>query len=161
MTNSQTLAYRLRKLILISGIIFTIAGILWAILPFFNESLEGKIDFDFFGLMGTVLIVNPVAADSELFYGINVAVVFGVLLLAQWAFLRPGKGWTKRMLTVSKPMKTSIFAAGLMATLLTTGLIALLLELPNWWQPQSAQIPRVPGWRTSRACHMLQVILEE
>ena len=135
MTNSQTLAYRLRKLILILGILFTIAGIIWAILPFFNDFFDEKFDFDFFGLMGTVLIVNPVVYDSELLYGINVAIVFGLFLLAQWAFLRPGKGWTKRMLTIGKPMKTSIFAAGLMASLLTTGFIALLLELPNWWQP--------------------------
>jgi hypothetical protein len=38
------------------------------------------------------------------------------------------------MLTEGRPLKTSIFAAGVMAMLLTTGAIALLLELPNWWQ---------------------------
>ncbi|HEG42507.1 MAG TPA: hypothetical protein ENH94_00510 [Phycisphaerales bacterium] len=134
MTNSQTLAYRLRKLILISGIVFTIAGIIWAVLPFFNEFFKEKFDFEFVGLVSTVLVINPVVGDSELLYGINLLVILGLLLLGQWAFLRPGKGWTKRMLTVGKPLRSSVIAAGVVAMLLTTGLIALLLELPNWWQ---------------------------
>ena len=129
MTKSQKTAYRLRHIILVFGILFTIAGIIWAILPLFLSGIE-----NFAGLFGTVLILNPIAQDSEIFYGISVAVVMGVVLLAQWAFLRPGKGWTIRMATVGRPLKTSIFAAGLMATLLTTGFIALLLELPNWWE---------------------------
>lgn len=129
MTKNQQTAYRLRHIILVAGILFTTAGIIWTLLPFFF-SLE-----DFAGLFGTVLIFNPLAAESGLIYGINVVVVLGIILLAQWAFLRPGKGWTVRMSTVGRPLKTSIFAASLMAMLLTTGLIALLLELPDWWQP--------------------------
>jgi len=134
MTNSQTLAYRLRKLILISGIVFTIAGIIWAILPFFNEFFDEKIEFEFAGLVSTVLVINPIIGDSELLYGINLLVILGLLLLGQWAFLRPGKGWTKQILTVGRPLKSSVIAAGAAAMLLTTGLIALLLELPDWWQ---------------------------
>ena len=129
MTKAQTIACRLRHIILVVGILFTIAGIIWAILPLLLSSAE-----DFAGLLGTVLIINILASDSELAYGINVVIVVGLLLLAQWAFLRPGKGWTIRMVTVGRPLKTSIFAAGVIAMLLTVGFVALLLELPNWWE---------------------------
>jgi hypothetical protein len=129
MTKAQNIACRLRHIILVVGILFTIAGIIWAILPLLLSNAE-----DFAGLFGTVLILNQLATDSELAYGINVAIVIGLLLLAQWAFLRPGKGWTIRMVTVGRPLKTSIFAAGVIAMLLTVGFVALLLELPNWWE---------------------------
>ena len=128
MTKAQKKASRLRYVILIVGILFTIAGITWAILPFIFD-LENCA-----GLFGTVLIINQLASDSELAYGINVAIVLGLVLLAQWAFLRPGKGWTVRMSTVGRPLKTSVISAGVIAMLLTVGFIALLLELPNWWE---------------------------
>ena len=130
MTSARSIAYRLRLLILILGIICTIAGIGWTVMVFFNDCF----DFDFYGLFGTPLILNPAMGESELGYGINVVIVLGLFLLAQWAFLRPGKGWTVRMTTVGRPLKTSIFAAGLMATLLTTGFITFLFEFPNWWE---------------------------
>jgi len=129
MTRAQQTARRLRQIILVAGILFTIAGVIWAFLPVILSDAE-----DFAGLLGTVLIFNNLASDSELAYGINVVIVLGLLLLAQWAFLRPGKGWTIRMATVGRPLKTSIFAAGLIAMLLTVGFVALLLELPNWWE---------------------------
>ncbi len=129
MTKAQTIAYRFRHIILVAGILFTIAGIIWAILPLL-------FSFDnFAGLFGTVLIIQKLSsAASKLAYGINFVIVVGLVLLAQWAFLRPGKGWTIRMATVGRPLKTSIFAAGVIAMLLTVGFVALLLELPNWWE---------------------------
>lgn len=39
------------------------------------------------------------------------------------------------MTTVGRPLRSSVIAAGMIAMLLTTGLIALLLELLNWWEP--------------------------
>jgi len=129
MTKAQTIAYRFRQIILVVGILFTIAGIIWAILPLLLSNAS-----DFAGLLGTVLIINKLAGESELAYGINFVIVVGLVLLAQWAFLRPGKGWTIRMATVGRPLKTSIFAAGVIAMLLTVGFVALLLELPNWWE---------------------------
>ncbi|MBN2594872.1 MAG: hypothetical protein JXA81_15305 [Sedimentisphaerales bacterium] len=128
MTKAQKTAYRLRHIILVAGILFTVAGIVWAILPLFFDA------DDFAGLIGTVLILNKLAGDSRLAYGINVVIVLGLVLLAQWAFLRPGKGWTVRIDTVGRPLKTSVFAAGVIAMLLTVGFVALLLELPNLWE---------------------------
>jgi hypothetical protein len=50
MIRAQKTAYRLRHVILIAGILFTIAGIVWAILPLLFDA------DDFAGLLGTVLI---------------------------------------------------------------------------------------------------------
>lgn len=136
MTSSQGKAYQFRRFILIMGILFTTAGIIWLILPFFNEMFDRQDGEGFFGLMGTVLGLYQVMGNSgELGYLANLIVVVGLLLLAQWSFLRPGKNWKVRMLGEGRPLKTSIFAAALMAMLLTTGLITLIMEIPNWWQP--------------------------
>jgi hypothetical protein len=151
MTKAQEKAYRLRHIILILGILFTIAGIVWAFLPFWSG-----VD-DFAGLFGTVLIINPLAQDSELFYCINVIFVFGIILLAQWAFLRPNRGWTIQTATVGKPLKTSVFAAALMATLLTTGFITFLLELPDWWEPILGNDD--DGWNNISSIIILTVML--
>ncbi|MCK5603500.1 hypothetical protein KAR91_16565, partial [Candidatus Pacearchaeota archaeon] len=129
MTRFQGIGCWVRHFIFVFGVLFTVAGVIWAILPYFS-GIE-----DCAGLFGSVLILNAFAVDSEVFYGINLALVLGLVLLAQWAFLRPGKGFTVRMATVGRPLKSSVFAAALMATLLTTGLVALLLELPDWWGP--------------------------
>lgn len=134
MTSAQSVGYRLRRVILVVGVVFTIAGIVWCVLPFFNEFFEDYIEFEFAGLIGTVLAVNPLVANNELGYGINFVVVVGLLLVSQWMFLRPGKGWTVRMASEGRPLKTSVIAAGVIAMLLTTGLVACLLELPNWWE---------------------------
>jgi hypothetical protein len=115
----------LRHIILVVGILFTITGITWAVLPL---SFDAQ---DFAGLWGTVLVIND---NSILIYGINVVIVLGLLLLAQWAFLRPGKGWTVRMATKGRPLNSSIISAGVIAMLLTVGFIALLLEFLNWWE---------------------------
>lgn len=134
MTSAQSVGYRLRRVILIVGVVFTMAGIVWCLLPFFNDFFEDYIEFDFAGLIGTVLVVNPLVADSDLGYGINFVVVVGLLLVSQWMFLRPGKGWSVRMVSEGRPLKSSVIAAGVMAMLLTVGLVACLLELPNWWE---------------------------
>jgi len=137
MTTAQSRAYRFRCLILIVGILFTLCGLTWCILPFFNNFLKEYFDMElgFMGLLGTPLIYHPIAGDDEFLYGINLFLVVGLLLLLQWAFLRPSKGWTIQLATEGRPLKSSIIAAGVMSMLLTTGLIALLLELPNWWEP--------------------------
>ena len=131
MTKAKNLAYRLRLLILIFGVGLTLCGLTWAILPFLNDTF----DIDMFGLMGTVLAPSPIVGDSELAYGINLIFVLGLFLLLQWAFLRPCKGWTLRLAGEGRPLKSALIAAAVIAMLLTTGFIALILELANWWQP--------------------------
>ncbi len=136
MTAAQDFAYRFRRWILVVGVVFSVAGGIWAILPFFSDMFGGEgNDNSFSGLLATPLAFHQFAWKSELCYLLDLVVVAGLLLLAQWAFLRPGKDWKVRMLTEGRPLKTSIFAAAMMAMLLTTGAIALLLELPDWWEP--------------------------
>ena len=135
MTKAKATAYRLRWLILIAGIIYTLLGLAC----FFNDTsfVEALFGDDgstaAYGLMYTPLTPGGLVELDEWGYGVNVAIVLGVLLLAQWAFLRPGRGWTVRVTTVGRPLKSAVIAAALMAMLLTIGAIALLLELPDWW----------------------------
>ncbi len=141
MTKAKATAYRLRWLILIAGIIYTLLGLAWLILPFFNDTsfvnalFGGSEGAGAAGLMYTPLTPGRLLVTEEWGYGVNVALVLGLLLLAQWAFLRPGGGWTVRVTAVGRPLKSAVIAAALMAMLLTIGAIALLLELPNWWAP--------------------------
>ena len=138
MTKARLTAYRLRRLILIAGVVYVLGGLTWLILPYFNDTsivkaLFGDDEGDgAYGLMGTPLTLG---GGEEFGYGVNLVIVLGLLLLAQWAFLRPGRGWTMRVTTVGRPLKSAVIAAALMATLLTIGMTALLLELPNWWEP--------------------------
>ena len=62
---------------------------------------------------------------------VNLAFVLGLLLLTYWAFLRPGRVWTIRVTTATCPMRSTVIVAGGIAAMLTTGLIALVLELLN------------------------------
>lgn len=53
------------------------------------------------------------------------------------------------MTHAGRPLKTAVFSAALMATLLTTGATALLLEIPDWWAPLMGGTGRKPfanGW---------------
>jgi len=135
MTLAKKTAYRFRCFILIVGVLFVTAGVAWVILPLFNEFFDGHFGFQFFGLMGTVLAPFKAVSDSMPGYIANTIIFFGLLLLSQWAFLRPSKGLTIRLATEGRPLKSSVIAAGIAAMLLTVGLIALLIEIPNWYEP--------------------------
>jgi hypothetical protein len=130
MTSAQEKAYRFRRLILVVGIVFTLAGLTWAMLPVFFD----MDDTNLMGLLGTVLICHPIGSDSRLGYAVNTIIVIGLVFLLQWAFLRPGKNFKVRLLDKGRPLRSSVLAASIMAMLLTVGLISLLLEFPNWWQ---------------------------
>ncbi len=128
MTRWQDRAFRLRRLILVVGIFYTVAALGWMSTPYWGEA-------GFAGLFGTPLTPGELWELEQLGYGINLVLVLGLGLLGQWAFLRPGKGFTVRLATQGRPLKSAVIAAAVMAMLLTAGLISLLMELPNWWQP--------------------------
>ena len=128
MTSAQEKAYKLRHLILVVGMGFTLAGLVWIFLPILYGP---KVSC---GIIGTVLVPYIVFRSGEMAYLVNAIVVIGIVFLLQWLFLRPGKNFKIRLLNEGRPLKTSVFAAGVMAMFLTTGMISLLLEFPNWWE---------------------------
>ncbi len=140
MTKNQSRAYRLRWLILIAGVLYTAVALASMILPFFQDY--------FVGLWGTPLapmwLLDDAPWESWALW-VNLVMMLGLLLLSQWALLRPGRGWTIRVATVARPMKSAVIAAGFMAALLTSGLIALVLELPDWWSPITNHEEDSPG----------------
>ena len=131
MTRAKRRARRLRLLILLAGIVYTLAALFWMVCPYFNEDLFLE-EFAVFGLMGSPLGVDQ--DPSEIGYAVNIALVVGLILLAQWAFLRPSKAWTPRLTAHGRPLRPAVIVAAAMAMLLSVGLIALLLELPDWWE---------------------------
>ena len=130
MTKAQHAGNRLRRVILVAGIIYTLAALIWAVLPFFS-------DFLFEEFLGAGLIGTPLGwwSDGPLSYGVNLACVLGLLLLAQWALLQPGRSWRMRLVSTGRPLKSAVIAASAMAMLLTVGALTLFVELPNWWEP--------------------------
>lgn len=146
MTRWQQRAYRLRHVLLVLALVSLLIGFAWLVMPYFNDTLVSGSDFFFAGLFGTPLTLGKLAEQGELSYGINIAVVVGLLLAAHWAFLRPGRRWTVRLSATGRPLKSAVFAAAFMAMLLTTGMIALLLELPGWWQTIMGGMDDVYGW---------------
>lgn len=60
---------------------------------------------------------------------ISLLLLIGVLLLAQWAFLRPRRDWRLHLGDRGRPMKTAVAAAALMAVLLTVGLLVTVNEI--------------------------------
>lgn len=65
------------------------------------------------------------------------AAALAVLLLAQWVFLSPKGSW-RIGLDSSKPLPLkSAISAAFMGMLLSVGLLASVLELLDWWIPQT------------------------
>lgn len=129
MTKARRNANRLRRLILIVGILYTVTALCWAVLPYFPDML-----FDEFEPAGLLWTPLGLYAPDEGGYLIDVALVVGLLLLAQWAFLRPAKAWTARLAVKGRPLTSAVISAAAMGMLLTVGVITLLLELPNLWK---------------------------
>ena len=77
-------ADRLGRILLVPGSLFTVGGLLWILWP---EAWKFALD-DPAGILGTPVVVGEID-DYRAF-----AFAFvGVLLLTQWLFLRPRRGW--------------------------------------------------------------------
>lgn len=139
MTRAKLRARRLRLLILLAGIVYTLAALAWMVSPYFSEDVFSE-EFAGMGLFGSPLCPDPGIGKPG--YAVNIALVVGLILLAQWAFLRPSRAWIPRLAAHGRPLRAAVIAAAAMAMLLSVGLIALLLELPDWWALQFDK-PRV------------------
>ena len=147
MTRAKLTAKRFRRVLLVVGIVYTAAALFWMVGPYLNDYLSG----DYAGLFATPLC--PWEDISEWGYGVNLVFVVGLLLLAQWAFLRPGRVWTARLTVKGRPLKSAVIAAAGMAMLLTIGALALLLDLaghlgfPDTWAwLMATDSPSLPAW---------------
>ena len=134
MSRSQDVAYRLRWLILVTGLLCLGAGLFWVL-----DFIWPQIEFSWLepeGPMGLFYVLGwPFQDDSEfgwVTYGF-VFVYVGVFFVTQWLFLAPLGGWRIPLSATGRPLRRSVLSAALMAGLLTTGLIAVVLELPNVW----------------------------
>lgn len=126
MTRARRSANRIRRLILVVGVIYSVVALVWLVSPEFH--LLGS-----FGLLGTPFTIFY--DTTQTFYLLVTVLLIGLLLLAQWAFLRPGRGWTVQLATEGRPLRSAVIAAAAMAMLLSFGGIVLLLEIPDWWVP--------------------------
>lgn len=130
MTNAKKSARRVRHCLLVVGILYTLAAVAWIVWPLAASPSSGS--FEPMGLMGTplgVLYIEALGGASHL------GLVFGLLILAQWAFLRPRRVLAMHLTTDGKPLRSAVIAAGAMAMFLTAGAVTLLLEASDWWEP--------------------------
>ena len=128
-------AYRLRWALLVLAFACLAAGIGWLAAPIlFGDGDEGTERIVPLTLLPTAY--RAVLFEPELdstYYKIHLAIFLGVLLLTQWMFLRPRRGWTVRLGETARPMRTAVVAAAFMAMMLTVGSIATVLELVELW----------------------------
>ena len=132
MTSNQETGRRFRQILLIAGCVYVLAGLAWVLYPAFDIGPLGKEEFAPVGLIGTPLGLGLEHQESGT-YAINALVVVGLILLAQWFFLRPRGAWVARLTTQGRPLRSSVLIASAMAMLLSLGAIALILELPDVW----------------------------
>lgn len=88
------------------------------------------------GVLGTPfgpLNTNLSDTDIQRRYLSEAIAYFGVFLLTQWWFLSPRGSWRIRLSLEGPPPRRSAIAAGFIGMLLSVGLLATLMEIPNWW----------------------------
>jgi len=88
------------------------------------------------GAMGTpVSPINQSLSDEQNCdaYAPRAFAYLAVFLLSQWLFLMPRGSWRIGMPSDDPPPKRSAIAAGLIGMLLSIGLLATLMEIPDWW----------------------------
>lgn len=123
MTRGQRAGTWGRRSLLTVGVVLLLGGVVWVSLPL----VAGR---EAIGLLGVI----GFSSESAAVYAAVLLVYLGLFFCTQWMFLRPRKQWTMRQTLAGRPMKRSILAAALIASLLSVGAIATVLEIPNWWR---------------------------
>lgn len=93
MTRAQHTAHRLRRWILVAGIVYTLGVVFWLALPLVDEFLLG-MEFEVFGLLGTPVTLGTLYEQGVISYVINVLLVLALLLELPdwWAVIMGGAG---------------------------------------------------------------------
>lgn len=127
MSQAKNGAEIVRWVLLNLGIIGIGMGVLFLINPLLGE---GRL-----GWLGTGLIGLPGLARElkQWQYALVAGGYLGVFFLTQWLFLLPAKGLVIQTEKHGRPMVHAVVIAALAAALLDVGLLAALLEIPDWY----------------------------
>jgi hypothetical protein len=124
-------AYRLRWTLLAVALAFLLAGIYWTTGPLLSG--DGARLAPLY-LLPTSVLADTLEGDSGTDDVRPVVVLFlGLLLVTQWMFLRPRRGFRVRMGEEARPLKTAVAAAAFMAAMLSVAAIAVVLEVFHAW----------------------------
>ncbi len=129
-------AYRFRWVLLVLGLACLLAGLGWIAGPLlFGDAENGGVAMaPIIWWLPNALLNFVLDDDSEsTTYAIHLAIFLGGMLLTQWMFLGPRRGWTVRLGETARPMRTAVVAAAFMAMMLSLGGAATLLELVGLW----------------------------
>ena len=130
MTKAQSVAARLRWALLAAGLLCWLAGLFylfnvvwpqWKILP----ARDAESGAGLLGVLGYWTEETP--------YALGAALYAGLFLVTQWFFLRPRGGLRMQLNQARRPGAAALLIAGLMAALLTVGLLATVLHLAGAW----------------------------
>ncbi len=134
-------AARVRGAILAAGVIFTLLGLMFVYWPplFATFGLPELV-----GLFGTPFAPVNYVSDRPVWYAIADpdfgprywalgTVYLGVVLLGQWVLLCPAGSWRPRVSPDAKPAKFAALGGAFVATLLSIGLLATILEVGGHW----------------------------
>jgi hypothetical protein len=77
--------------------------------------------------------LTGLSSDADAYYWMHLVLFLGLLLLTQWMFLRPRRGWSLRLSESARPMRTAVLGAAIMAMMLSLAWVATLLESIGLW----------------------------
>ena len=144
MTRASRIARRWRRVLLMVGVLFELAAVAWIFWPYLATVFGVDQGLAGVGVLGTPLCVPP--SPDEHAYLVNVVVVVGLLLLAQWVFLLPSRLLPIRLTARGRPLRSAVIVAAGMGMLLTLGAFSLVLELLKLWKPVTSPGVRGPAW---------------
>jgi len=144
MTRASRIARRWRRVLLMAGVLFELAAVVWIFWPYLATVFGVDQGLAGVGVLGTPLCVPP--SPDEHAYPVNAVVVVGLLLLAQWVFPLPSRLLPIRLTARGRPLRSAVIVAAEMGMLLTLGAFSLVLELLNLWKPIISPGGHDPGW---------------
>lgn len=126
-------ARRIRILLLTAGVALFALGLLWMLAPLVEPDAETAMKHGNLGLCGTPVVLFSPQENRWGYLAAGIAFA-GVFLLMQYLFLLPRGSWRIGVQAEGRPMLLSAVGAGFAAVLISVGLLATLLEIPNWWK---------------------------
>jgi hypothetical protein len=129
------IAHRLRWVLLGLALMCLFAGLWWTAGPLLSgDHGEGSARIAPLLFLPTPWLAAFLGIDSEFQdYRVQLALFLGLLLVTQWMFLRPRRGWKVQVADTARPMRTAVAAAAFMAMMLSFGAIAVSMELFGVW----------------------------